>query len=433
MGDELKNIGESIEELKGHFDKSVGEVTAALERVETLEGAVEELKTSGASIEALTEAKEELKEQRRLVEEKGAKLDEVVEQMAATSKRLDEAEAAAKRLPQALGEEEKSIGEQFVGSEAYTGFNVNTGKVSEAVEVKSFFPRARKAGELTGTSLGNVGGYLYPAQRVPGIVVAPELQPRVRDLFPVNPVSVGAVEFVRESGFTNAAAAAAENAEKAQSALTFEIKSVSVRTIAHWLPVTRQILADAAQLQAYIDTRLVYGLALTEDDELLNGDGTGAHLTGLLTDEDIQTIAQGDADEDDTKADVIRRAVTLAEIAGYPASGVVLHPNDWEDIELLKDEYGRYIWARVQETGQRRLWGMPVVVSQAIDELSFACGGFNLAAAIWDREEAMVRVSDQHSDFFIKNLLAILAEERLALTVYRPEAIVLGTFSGSGS
>ena len=437
MGAELKDIADSIGELKKHFDTSVGEMKDGLGRVDTLTAAVDEMKTrvtaGEASIGELTEVKDALKEQRTLVEEKGAKLDEVIAQMAEASTRLDEAEAAAKRLPQGMGEEEKSLGRQFVESEAYKSFNATTGKISDAVEVKTFFPRARKAGELTGASLGNVAGYLYQPQRVPGIIVAPEIQPRVRDLFPVNPISVGSVEFVRETGFTNAAAPTAETVAKPQSALEFELDSRTVRTIAHWLPVSRQILADAAQLEAYINTRLVYGLALTEDDELLNGDGSGAHLTGLLTDVDIQTITQGVADADDNKADVIRRAVTLVELAQYPASGVVLHPNDWEDIELLKDSDGRYIWARVQETGQRRLWGMPVVVSQALDAGSFACGAFSLAAAIWDREQAMVRASDQHEDFFTKNLIAILAEERLALTVYRPESIVLGTFTAEGS
>ena len=437
MGAELKDIADSIGELKKHFDTSVGEMKDGLGRVDTLTAAVDEMKTrvtaGEASIGELTEVKDALKEQRTLVEEKGAKLDEVIAQMAEASTRLDEAEAAAKRLPQGMGEEEKSLGAQFVESEAYKSFNATTGKISDAVEVKTFFPRARKAGELTGASLGNVAGYLYQPQRVPGIIVAPEIQPRVRDLFPVNPISVGSVEFVRETGFTNAAAPTAETVAKPQSALEFELDSRTVRTIAHWLPVSRQILADAAQLEAYINTRLVYGLALTEDDELLNGDGSAAHLTGLLTDEDVQTITQGDAAAADNMADTIRRAITLVEIAGYPANGVLLHPSDWESIELLKDEDGRYLFAQPQQRAARQMWGLPVVTSLAMSLGQFSCGAYNLAAAIWDREQSQVRLSDQHDDFFTRNLVAILAEERLALTVYRPEAVVLGTFTGSGS
>ncbi len=434
MGDELKTIGDSIQSLKASFEARVNDLKTGMERVEKTEAAIEELKTKVAKGEAtigeLVEAKEEVKKQRTAVEETNKKLDDVIAQLSEASKRLDEVEAAAKRLPQGPGEEEKSIGRLLVESDAYKAFNPATDKTSAGVLVKSFFPRSRKANELTGASLGNTASYLYPTQRVPGIIGPPMPQARVRDLFPVLPTSVGAVDFVRESGFTNNAAATAENTSKSQSVLTFEYKSVSVKTIAHWLPATRQIIADAPALQQYVETRLVNGLALEEDDEILNGDGTGAHLTGLLTDENIQTLSQSGSDN---KADAIRKAMTLVEITDYAASGIILHPNDWEDIELLKDEEGRYIWARVQETNQRRLWGLPVVTTTKIAEGSSAVGAFDLAAAIWDREEASVRISAEHSDFFIKNLVAILAEERLALTVYRPEAVALVTFTGEGS
>jgi len=436
MGDELKTIGESIEALKSSFDKRVGEVKAATERVEKTEAAIEELKTKvtagAASIAELVEAKEEVKKQRTALDEAEKKLAEVVEAMGGVTKRLDEVEAASKRLPQGREEEAKTIGAVVVESEAYKAFQPGQQSTSGIVLVKNFFPRSRKAGELTGASLGSVGSYLYAVQRVPGIIGPAMLQPRVRDLFPVMTTSVGAVEFVRESGWTNLAAVQDEAtpAAKAQTVITFESKSVTVKTIAHWLAAARQIISDAPALQQYIDSRLIYGLAITEDDEILNGSGGGSHLEGLLTDGDIQLLTQG---EDDNKADAIRRAMTLVEIAEYSASGTVLHPNDWEDIELLKDLDGRYIWARVQESGVRRLWGLPVVTTPKMDEGSFTTGAFDVAAALWSRDDATVRISDQHADFFTKNLVAILAEERLALTVYRPEAMVLGTFTAEGS
>jgi HK97 family phage major capsid protein len=348
------------------------------------------------------------------------------EEVKSLRRRMDELEAASKRLPQRFGGGPETLGGQFVGSDAYKRFDPLGGHTSDAVQV-SFWT---KAGEVTGASLGDVPGYLYQPSRVPGIIAPPELQPRVRDLFPVNPTSVGAVEFVRRTGFVNAAAATAELGAKPQSCIEMEIVSIPVRTIAHWLPATRQIVSDSASLRAFIDTQLLYGLALAEDDELLYGDGSGAHLTGLLTDPDIQTLTQAAGDN---KADVIRRAMTLTEIAGYPATGTVLHPQDWEDIELLKDDDGRYLFANPQLAAARRLWGLPVVTSLAMVQGSFATGAFALAAAIWDREQSLVRLSDQHEDYFTRNLVAILAEERLALTNYRPEAIVLGTFTGGGS
>ena len=115
-------------------------------------------------------------------------------------------------------------------------------------------------------------------------------------------------------------------------------------------------------------------------------------------------------------------------VAEYAATGIVLSPNDWTDIELLKDNQGRYIWTVVTEGGQKRLWAVPVVDTTAMVDGQFLTGAFLGGANIWDREEAAVTIGDQHADFMVKNLLAILAEERIALTVYRPEAFVAGTF-----
>jgi len=406
MGAELQQLTSNIEALKRDFGRRVSELNAGFDRLERVEREIEAGTFGSGDSEAFKDFR----------------------------RRLDQIEAVSTRLPQGFGSSGESIGSRLTESEAYKGFDVAHGHGCDAVKVDSFFPRASfKANELTGASLGNVSGFPYQPQRVPGIIGPPMAEPRIRDLLPVFPISEGAVEFVRQSDHTNAAAATAENTAKPQSSLSLEIVQTAVRTIAHWLPMTRQIVADAPALQAYVDSLLVYGLALVEDNQILNGDGTGTNLSGLLTDEDVQTINQGDADADDTKADTARRAITLLEAQAYAASGFILHPNDWEDIELLKDADGRYIWARVQETGRRTLWGKPVVLSIALGEGAFVCGAFPQAAAIWDREQSTVRLSDQHEDFFTKNLVAVLAEERLALTVYRPEALVLGTFTAAGS
>jgi len=435
-----EEIKGSLVEFKKLYEEAVANADAANDRVAKCEAGVEEIKAritagEGSSIEELKEHKEELKEERRVAEAANAERDAKLVELFG---RVDKVEADAKRLPQLLGgDEQDSIGGRIVESEAYKAFQPGMQSTSGTILVKTFFPRGRKANELTGGSLGNVGSYLGGVTRVPGIIGPPMLQLRVRDLFPVMTTDQAAVQFVRETLFTNLAAVQDEAtpAAKPQSALAFESKQVTVATIAHWLAAARQVITDAAGLQQYIDNRLIYGLAVVEDDEILNGTGGGTHLEGLLTEEDIQTIAQGTTPSvaDDNYADVIRRAMTLVELAEYSASGIVLHPNDWSAIELLKDEDGRYIWARVQETGVRRLWGLPVVTTPKIDEGTFATGAFAQAAALYTREDATVRMSDQHSDFFTKNLVAILAEERLALTVFRPEAVVLGTFTGAGS
>jgi HK97 family phage major capsid protein len=207
--------------------------------------------------------------------------------------------------------------------------------------------------------------------------------------------------------------------------MRFDKESVSVVTIPHWIPASRQIIADAPQLADYINTRLIYGLKLEEEDQLLNGEG-GGDIDGLLS--NAQAFSE-DTEDDDTPIDIIRRAILQAELANYPVSGVVMHPRDWANIELHKDSNNRYIWVQVTSGGQLRLWRVPVVPTQSIAEDTFLIGAFSLGAQIWDRESASIRLSEHHSDYFTKNMVAILCEERLALTIYRPQAFVTGSLT----
>jgi HK97 family phage major capsid protein len=132
----------------------------------------------------------------------------------------------------------------------------------------------------------------------------------------------------------------------------------------------------------------------------------------------------------DTKADGLRRAATLSFLAYYEPSGIVMHPNDWEDIELTKDANGQYLVAvSVAMGGEPRVWRMPVVETPAIAEGTALVGAFGTGAQLYDREDASIRISEQHSDFFIRNAIVILAEQRLALAVKRPEAFVKVTLA----
>ena len=180
-------------------------------------------------------------------------------------------------------------------------------------------------------------------------------------------------------------------------------------------------------LRSYVDNRLLYGLALTEEAQILYGDGIGDNMQGIMTNAAIQNA--GGIVGQDSFVDHIRRAITRTTLAGYPASGIGLHPSNWEEIELLKGSDGHYVWVNVVSGDEPRLWRVPVVESTEINEGEFLVGAFGLGAQLWDREQANVRVSEHHADYFARNMLAILAEERLALTTYRPEAFVRGAFT----
>ena len=274
------------------------------------------------------------------------------------------------------------------------------------------------------------------------IVVPPMRTRRVRDLFPTRTTTAAVIEYFQMTGFTNAASSVAERNNgafglKPQSGFTFVGQQAPVRTLAHWEAAHRNVLADEPQLRSIIDNELMYGLRLQEDAQILNGDGLGENLTGILQTGGIQTYDWSDGETlpvPDTKADAIRRAATLSFLAYYEPTGVVLHPNDWEDIELTKDTNGQYLVAlSVAMGGEPKIWRIPVVETPAIDEGTALVGAFGTGAQLYDREQASIRISEQHADFFVRNAIVILAEQRLALAVKRPEAFVAVNFDGAPS
>ena len=273
-------------------------------------------------------------------------------------------------------------------------------------------------------------------QRDP-IVVPPMRTKRVRDLFPSRTTTAAVIEYFRMTGFTNNAAAVAERTggaftAKPQSSFAFVGEQAPVRTLAHWEAAHRNVLADEPQLRSIIDNELLYGLRLQEDAQILNGDGTGENLLGIMETSGIQGYDWSDGALKDTKADAIRRAATLSFLAYYEPTGVVLHPNDWEDIELSKDDNGQYLVAvSVALGGEPRLWRIPVVDTPAMTEGKALVGAFGTGAQLYDREQASIRISEQHADFFVRNAIVVLAEQRLALAVKRPEAFVAVNFDAA--
>ena len=282
-------------------------------------------------------------------------------------------------------------------------------------------------------------------QRDP-IVLPPTRTKRVRDLFPTRTTTAAVIEYFRQLGFTSAgggtnnASSVAERVgnafgAKPQSGMTFVGEQAPVRTLAHWEAAHRNVLADEPQLRSIIDNELMYGLRLLEDDQILNGNGQGENLRGVLQTSGIQDYnwSEGaNAPVSDSKADAIRRAATLSFLSYYEPTGVVMHPNDWEDIELTKDDNGQYLVAvSVAMGGEPKIWRLPIIDTPAIAEGTCLVGAFGTGAQLYDREQASIRISEQHADFFVRNAIVVLAEQRLALAVKRPEAFVKVTFDNA--
>lgn len=273
---------------------------------------------------------------------------------------------------------------------------------------------------------GGVGGGIRP-ERLAGINAEPDRPMTIRDLIMSGRTASNALEYVRESGFQNSAAMVAEGNQKPQSDLSFELVTTTVKTLAHWIRASKQVLADLPMLQSYIDGRLRYGLMYVEEQQILAGDGTGQNLLGLIP--QATPFNEALRQSADTPIDILRRAILQTRIAEYRASAIVLNPIDWAGIELQKDSTGQYLWVNVSTGGEPKMWRLPVVDTNAMPAGQFMVGAFDMAAQVFDREDANVEVSTEDGDNFTKNMVTIRAEERLALAVFRPQSFVYGRFA----
>lgn len=335
--------------------------------------------------------------------------------------RVDELEQKLARRGNDDGNEgSKSFGEQLTDSDDFASL-VSKGRGTARLGVKAV---TNITSALTGTGGVGVG---IQTQRLPGVVSGPDRPFTIRDLIMPGRTASNAIEYVRESGFQNMAAPVAEGAQKPQSDMSLELVTTTVKTLAHWFKASKQVLADLPLLQSYINGRAIYGLKYVEENQILAGDGTGQNLLGILP----QSTAFDDAlrGTGDTPIDTLRRAILQVRIAEYRATGIVLNPVDWADMELQKDNTGAYIWVNVQEGGVQRMWRLPVIDTNAMPQGEFLVGAFDMGAQVFDREDAAVEVSTEDGDNFTKNMVTIRAEERLALAVYRPESFIHGEFA----
>lgn len=372
------------------------------------------------------EAQTEMKNLGAMTAESKNAADKALLDMNVLSARVTEMEQKmARRGGDGTNAETKSIGARVAESDEYKAMSAKSGawRGTAQFEVKN----------ITSTSTSGVSATtgLVVADRQPGIVqVLPNRQLTVRSLLMPGTTSSGAIDYVRETLFTNNAAAVAENPADAypQSDLKFDLQSLPVRTIAHWMLASKQILSDAPMLASYIDGRLRYGLAYKEDDQLLNGDGTGENLKGLMVQATAYAQPAGVTVANATMIDTLRLAMLQATLALYPATGHVLNPTDWASIELTKDGQQRYVFANPTGLASPALWGLPVAESLAMPQNTFLTGAFRYAAQIFDREDATVIISTEDRDNLTKGMVTIMAEERLGLAVYRPQALISGKF-----
>lgn len=410
---------------------------------------IEAVKTSSAEIKA-SQAKldAEVKTQGEATAETKAALEKANGEMARLIKSFEDLDAKlikleteAKRVRDAQGVERKSLGRAFIESEVYDHI-----KSSQRGNGQ---PASFDRKDIS--SLAASAGALIRPDRDPEVYRDPYRAVRIRDLIPSISTASGSVEVMRLNVFTNNAGpqeqspssgvvGGGEFGVKNQSNITWELVTYPVRTIAHWVPASRQALSDSGMLQGLIDTELTYGLQLESDAQLLLGDGTGQNVTGLLVDSDVQDIGDiaagtSDANLPAAMIDHIRAGVTALQLAEYyNANGIVLNPQDWETLETAKATDGHYLMIQYPANGaDQRIWRMPVIITNAMPQGTFLMGDWTMGAKLYERENVTVRVSESHADYFVRNGVAILAEERYAFAIPRPNAFVKGSFDVAAS
>jgi HK97 family phage major capsid protein len=334
----------------------------------------------------------------------------------------------------------KGLGESFVDSAEFKALvnSVPNGRFGEKARVQSQPFGVKDL--LTGVDRTTSAGALLTPQYL-GLQDPFYQRPlTIRDLVTPGSTATDTIEYVKVLSVTNNAASVPEavssaaigsgdpaitNAQgglKPESAMTFEKATTNVKTIAHWIPATKRALSDAGQIKTLIDAFLLYGLDEELEDQIVSGNGVGENLLGVSATSGIQTQAAPAGAE--TVFDTTRKARTKVQIGGRSVpTAYVFNPLDWQTIDLMKDGNERFYGAGPFAMSTPSLWGLPVVESEAVPAGTGYVADWK-KAVLWDREQASIQVTDSHADFFIRNLVAILAELRAAFGILRPSAFV---------
>ncbi|MGC5249501.1 phage major capsid protein [Gordonia sp. DT219] len=337
----------------------------------------------------------------------------------------------------------KSLGLQVVDSTQFKGmmdgFKAEGGGYRIPDRAKVGSDPIRVKGLFTGTSSTSAGAFVVN-ERTDIVEPLGRKELKIRDLVSVRSTTSDVVEYVAQTSHTNAAAVVAEASSSAaptapgsagalvldanggykpEGSWAYEVRSTEVKTIAEWVPATRRALADVAQLEGLINDELALDVKETEENEILNGSGSGQHFTGINSASGVQTQAFAT-----NLFDSVRKGITkLRTVGRVNPSAVVVNPADAETIDLSKDANNQYYYGGPFQISNRTLWGLPVVESETQAAGTALVGDFS-KAVVWDREQTTITMTDSHADFFIRNMIAILAEERLAFAVTRPTAFV---------
>lgn len=276
---------------------------------------------------------------------------------------------------------------------------------------------------------------VLPIERIPGITPEARATLRVRDVLPASPTSYQVIDFVRVTTPPLVASPAPENTTKLENAVGFTSYSERVKTIATWLPASKQIMDDFSELSTYIENMLPYEVNLAEEIGLLTGDGVGETLHGIIPQATAFNTGLLVPASGYTRIDVIGRAIEQINMTNeLDPSFVIMNPRDWWSLRLTKDLYGRYLLGdpSSQTGAAANVFGLQAVWTPSMPVGQFVVGsGSPVASEIRDRMQMQVELSSEHGNFFVLNLVAVRAEKRLAYIMKRPGSFVTGSLTSS--
>jgi HK97 family phage major capsid protein len=338
----------------------------------------------------------------------------------------------------------RTAGDAFVNSEAYAELTRSGALESND---RSFRSTPFKVPQMMGaatdvinTNTSPGGGALVTPQYLPGVLPLPQRPLTIRDLLSQDTTTADTLSYARQTSFDTAAAPVAQATSlatglKPQSAIGWTRVTTPIESIATWMAATRRQLADAGQTRSLIDNQLTLMLKLVEEDQLLNGNGTSPNIRGLLATTGVQTLVLTAVPAAAfINIDGIRDAIRLVRTGAAFAepNGIIMNPVDAAKLDETKDTTARYLGQGPFGAAQDTVWRLPRIESLAMTAGTALVGAFKQGATVFQREDPVILTADQHSDFFIRNLVAVLIEERLGLAVFFPAAFVLITFKATG-
>ena len=368
-------------------------------------------------------------EQKEEIKSRNDELAELVEDLSIEKKKsqnekaLEEDSKPVAEMPLASQEAEvKTVGQLFTESDAYKNY-VGTG-------VKGIDSKIETKTTLTTT------GYPPETLRQPGILETALRDPNaVISLFDIINTDQNAFSYLEETTFTNNAAEAAEGSAVGEAALAFTEKTEAIRKMGVFIPVTDELLADEAGIQGYLNSRLQTMINLRLDSQLLNGDGTAPNIECLL---DAGKSSVGSSDFNSYNGNLgrigkIYDAITDIRVNAFTEpDAIIMHPSDWNQIVTSVNDVTTsgslnplfVVAGGFGADAAPTIWGLKVVPTTAIANNTMIVGKFGggEAAYVVMRQGIELAVTDSHSDFFIKNQLAIRATMRVGFPVYRQAA-----------